>query len=275
MGISQLSAKRLDCCCPPGRIVVVVGLIGLGWLLGCGPSVELSEQAQPLAILHRDPLEEGPGEDCWPGFRGWNVQGVAPEANPPIQFSPSVACRWKILLPGRGNSSPVVWKDRIFLTTALEEENPVRLLVLCLHRSDGRLLWQREAGTARGSTHPKNGYASASAATDGQYVVVFFGPLGLLCYDMDGRPIWHKDLGPLEHPWGTASSPVIWEDLVIQLADVGHGAAISSSLVTVRKKDGRTVWQTPRDSYGSWSTPVIIQTTGPNGKLRTEILING
>jgi outer membrane protein assembly factor BamB len=247
-------------------------LMGLAALLGCGPAVQTTPEAQPLDLVARDPQEEAPGEDCWPGFRGWNVQGVAPQANPPIQFGPAIACRWKVPLPGRGNSSPAVWKDRIFLTSALEEENPVRLVVWCFHRADGRLLWQHEAGLARGSTHPKNGYASASVATDGQHVVAFFGSVGLVCYDMDGRPIWHNtELAPLEHPWGVASSPVIHGDVIIQLCDAGQ----NSSLVAVRKKDGRILWRSQRDSYGSWSTPVLLEAVGPDGKPRTEILING
>lgn len=257
------------------KALVFFPWMGLAVLSGCGPAVEVSEQAQPLDALIRDPREEGAGADCWPGFRGWNVQGVAAEANPPVEFGPTTACRWKIELPGRGWSSPVVWKDRIFLTAALEDQRPIRLVVWCFHRADGRLLWQREAGIAGGPTHEKNGYASASAATDGRYVVVFFGSVGLLCYDMDGKPIWQDSSLVLEHPWGTASSPVIHGDVVLQLCDVGQDASVGSSLVAVRKKDGRTVWQTQRDSYGSWSTPVVVEAIGPDGQRRTEILING
>ncbi len=251
-----------------GPLLLLAGLATAG---GCGPQVEVSEQAQPLDSLARDPWEDGPGAECWPGFRGWNVQGVAPSGNPPLQFGPDTACRWKVDLPGRGASSPVVWKDRIFLTAAMEKQQPVRLLVWCFHREDGRLLWQKEAGIAQDPTHPKNGYASASVATDGECVVAFFGSAGLLCYDLDGQPLWHTELGPLEHQWGTASSPVIHREMVIQLCD----AAENSSLVAVRKKDGRIVWRTPRDSYGGWSTPVIVETTGPDKNRRTEILING
>ncbi len=270
--MERLAGRKCECF---WKLLVFFAAMALVGLSGCGASVEVSEQAQPLETLTRDPQEEGSGGECWPGFRGWNVQGVAPEANPPIRFGPTEACRWKLALPGRGNSSPVVWKDRIFLTAALEEENPVRLLVWCFRRSDGQLLWQQEAGIGRGSTHPKNGYASASAATDGQRVVVFFGSVGLLCYDMDGRPIWHTELGPLEHPWGLASSPVIYGETVLQLCDVGEDGSVGSSLVAVRKKDGQILWRSARDSYGSWSTPVVIQTTGPDGKQRMEILING
>lgn len=258
-----------------GRGLIFFVVICWECLGGCGSSVHVSPQAQPLEALRRDPKEQGPGKDCWPSFRGWNVQGVAPEANPPVQFGPTNACRWKVPLRGRGNSSPIVWKDRIFLTAALEEESPIRLVVWCFDRADGRLLWQQEAGVAQGSTHPKNGYASASAATDGQRVVVFFESVGLLCYDMAGQPIWHTQLGPLAHPWGLASSPVIWGDWVLQLCDVGTGSSVGSSLVAVRKKDGQIVWRTWRDSYGCWSTPVVLEAAGPDGQKRTEILING
>lgn len=173
-------------------------------------------------------------------------------------------------MPGQGNSSPVVWSDFVLLTTALPGEHPPRLALLAYDRRDGRLLWQAEVGPARGRSHSKNGYASATVATDGQRIYSFFGSTGLFCHDYSGQLVWRAELGNLDHMWGTAASPVLYRNLVIQLCD----CEADSYVAAFDKMTGRQVWRTPRPSSGCWTTPVLV-TAEADGKPRTELVVNG
>ena len=125
---------------------------------------------------------------------------------------------WKTPLPGIGQSSPIIWGDRIFLTSALDGGR--ERLVFCVDRASGKILWQHSAwkGEPEKSTI-MNGWASASCVTDGEVVVAFFGRGGLHAYRVDGKPLWSRDLGRFEGPWGTAACPIIVDDLVIQNCD--------------------------------------------------------
>lgn len=211
-------------------------------------------EAQPWLPVERDPIELSSPERYWPMFRGPNAQGIASEARPPVSFSRQHNLRWEVEVPGEGNSSPVVWGDRIFLTTAVGPRSQATGYVLAFQRSDGALLWEREVGRIEGKTHPKNGYASASPATDGQRVVAFLGSAGLVCYDFQGQLLWKKDLGPQEHIYGVAASPVIVDDMVIQLCDRER----DSFLIALDKHTGKEIWRTPRSSTGGWTTPVVV-----------------
>ncbi len=178
--------------------------------------------------------------------------------------------RWRAEVPGRGVSSPVVWSDYVFLTTALPGDELPQLAVLCYRRDDGQLLWQAEVGRAGGRTHAKNGYASATVATDGERVYSFFGTTGLFCHDLHGKQLWRAELGNLDHQWGTAASPVLCGDLVVQLCDAEQDSYIAG----FDKMSGRRVWRTPRPSYGCWTTPVLIEASTAQGK-RQELVVNG
>ena len=206
----------------------------------------------------------------WPQWRGPGAGDIASSASPAVRFHASGGYRWKIELPGEGNSSPIAWGDSILLTTALAETDPPTLAILCYDRRDGRLVWQREVGQAQGRTHAKNGYASATLATDGERIVAFFGSNGLFCCDFSGNRLWHADLGDLDHQWGTAASPVIYRDRVIQLCD----AQKASSIAAFNKQTGKRVWRTERPSSGCWSTPVHVEVTEA-GTNRTELVVNG
>jgi outer membrane protein assembly factor BamB len=173
-------------------------------------------------------------------------------------------------VPGEGNSSPVVWDDSVLLTTALTEDDPPQLAVVCYDRSDGTLRWRAGVGRAEGQTHSKNGYASATVATDGRAVFAFFGSTGLFCYDLEGEQVWHADLGALDHKWGTASSPVLFADSVIQLCDCAEG----SYLAAFDKRTGRPRWRTARSSQGCWTTPVLVDVEAGD-KRRVELVVNG
>ncbi len=258
----------------------MLGLLALA--AGCGPDKVVSPQATSLPPIAQDPRETGEDLGRWPGFRGPDCSGIAPGGNPPARFGPDQHVRWKASVPGRGNSSPVVWDDYVLLTSALEQFDPPALVVLCYDRWTGRQLWQAPAGKARGRTHAKNGHASASVATDGERAYTFFGAAGLFCYDFDGQLQWRAELGDLDHQWGLAASPVLFANLVIQLCDSQH----ESYLAAFDKATGQQVWRTERPSSGCWSTPVLVDTgwddrtqdNQPSGGLdeaRTELIVNG
>jgi outer membrane protein assembly factor BamB len=207
----------------------------------------------------------------WPGWRGGAVGGVAATAERlPTQWSTTAGIRWATPIQGEGNSSPVVWDDRIFLTTARPVDDRVRLEVLCLDRATGRVLWINEAGFARGPTHGKNGYASATPATDGQRVFVSFGNAGLFCFDIAGRQVWHESLHNDQHEWGAATSPLLFGGQVIQVCDQGEDSFIAA----FDAASGAARWRTPRASGGGWSTPVIAQAFSGGG-VRHELIVNG
>jgi outer membrane protein assembly factor BamB len=203
--------------------------------------------------------------DDWPAWRGPHGDGHSAAKAPPLKWSRTENVRWKTPLPGPGNSSPVVWKDRVFLTQARDQGR--RRAVLCLNRADGKLLWRREtAYTDKESTHETNPYCSATPVTDGRRVIAGLGSAGLVCYDFDGKELWRKDVGKLEHIWGNASSPILYGDLAILWCGPGE----RQFLLAVRKTSGATVWKHdepggrsgaagPREWLGSWSTPLIAR----------------
>ena len=259
-----------------GFKLVGFALVMLATLVGCEANIERSELATGLPALASDPAETEATEGDWPMWRGVNSQGIASEGPLPTRWTATEGMAWSIPVPGEGNSSPVVWGDRIFLTTAIREAGTHRGKLLCFDRADGHLRWEAEAGVIAGDTHPKNGRASASVATDGQRVVASFGSSGLFCFDVEGKPIWHVPLGPIHHDWGSASSPVLWRHLVIQLCDYDG----DSYLAAFEKSTGNEVWRTPRTSRGCWTTPVFVDVQakdaqGDEPASRTEMIVNG
>ena len=255
------------------RIFSGAGL--LLWLLalvvGCGSnSREVSSSAAALPAVAHDAVEST-ADSQWPGWLGHNCSGVAPDAQLPITFGPGKGMRWEVPVPGEGNSSPVVWDNNIFLTSEIGSGSSKKLVLLAFDRANGRQLWQTECGVAHGDTHVKNGYASASPVTDGKTVFASFGSAGLIACDLQGKELWRAALGTLEHQWGTAASPVLFEDLVIQLCD----SAANSSIAAFNKSTGEPVWRTQRDSVGGWSTPIFVEATPDGGAPRTEMILNG
>ncbi len=244
-------------------------MAGILCILGCRRTV-VSPDAVAWPALARDPLETGKALDRWPGFRGLSAQGVAPGGSPPIRFGPDQGLRWKAALPGGGNSSPIVWGDRVFLTWQSSDRRSPELFLGAWDRRTGQPLWQRKVAAASGKTHPKNGFASATPATDGRRVFAFFGSAGLFCYDFAGNLLWHRDLGPQQHIYGVASSPVLYGDRVIQLCE----RESDSFLIALRGADGEVVWRTPRRSTGGWATPLVVRAATAGGD-RDELLING
>lgn len=202
----------------------------------------------------------------WPSWRGPTGDGQSSESSVPVHWD-AKSVVWKTPLKGRGQSSPVIWGDRIFLTAALEIGK--QRLVICLDRKDGKVLWEHVAWTGTPEkSHAMNGWASATCATDGEVVVAFFGKGGIHGYNLEGKQLWTRDLGTFEGPWGTAASPLIAGNLVIQNCD----AEKEAYLVALDKMTGKTVWRTPRDvpDRGGWSSPVLINTG-----TRQELVLNG
>ena len=161
-------------------------------------------------------------------------QGESAEKGLPLTWTATENVRWKVPLPDIGNSTPVIWGDRIFLTQATDRTNPKgaggpafakRRSLLCLSRTDGKLLWQKDVTyDAKEATHPTNPFCSASPVTDGQRVVVSHGSAGMYCYDVEGKELWKYDLGKLEHIWGNASSPILYGDLAILWCGPARGS---------------------------------------------------
>ncbi len=203
--------------------------------------------------------------DDWPAWRGRHGDGHSSDKAPPLRWSRTENVRWKTALPEPGNSSPIVWKDRVFLTQALEAGR--RRAVLCLDRATGKLLWQRETVyTEKEPTHETNPYCSATPVTDGTHVIASLGSAGLVCYNFAGKELWRKDLGKLEHIWGNGSSPILYGDLVI----LWCGPGPRQFLLAVKKINGETVWRHEepggksgsggsKEWLGSWATPLQVR----------------
>ena len=209
---------------------------------------------------------EGEGARYWPRWRGPSGQGFASGTSYPDKWSATENVLWKVRVPGEGNSSPIVWGDRIFLTTAYERGR--RLSLLAFRRSDGSLLWEAFAPEGRlESVHDKNGHASATASTDGRLVFVSFGSRGLMAFDFDGKLVWRQDLGALNNYWGSAGSPLLYKDRVILYQDQQRA---ESFIAAFDSATGKPLWRTARNASVGWGTPVAIRAGG-----RDEIVVNG
>jgi outer membrane protein assembly factor BamB len=236
----------------------------------------------PVALAGQGSAPVKSGSAVWAHWRGPNHDGHSDDAGAPLTWSEDKNLLWKTPLPGRGNSSPIVWGDDIFLTATSKDGN--ERYVVCVSAQGGKIRWQALAskGVPPGKSHSWNGYASASCATDGERVYAFFGTPGLFCYDRHGKQLWKHDFGifTCEQGWGTAASPFLFEDLVIQNCDndgskalpAGHkpSAAAPMALVALDKVTGKVRWQTPRNQGRGYSTPRLLTVAG-----RTELLLNG
>ena len=204
----------------------------------------------------------------WPAWRGPEGTGITPETDLPLTWSATENVKWKVPLPERGNATPVVWGDKIFVTQNVGD----RRTVTCFARANGQQLWQEgPTYTARERTHATNPYAAASPVTDGERVIAWFGSAGLWCWDLDGKEQWHIDLGKQDHEWGYGGSPVIHGDLCY----LNFGPGERTFFLAVDKKTGKEVWRVnvPQEhpkqrsdgfagkegEIGSWSTPLVVK----------------
>ena len=198
--------------------------------------------------------------DNWPAWRGSTGQGYCFEKNLPTKWSATENVKWKTKLDHPGNSTPVIWKDKIFLTIA-NKGGSVRSL-LCLDRADGKQLWKNDVKfDAKEQNWTQDWYANASPAVDGERVIVSFGSAGMACYDFAGKEIWTRtDLGMWQHQFGNAASPLLYGNLCILWCGPNENKAIQGRnyLLAVDKKTGATVWQHD-EKAGSWGTPTLAK----------------
>src|SRR3982751_744674 len=237
-----------------------------------------------------------PGVD-WPQFRGIAANGMAEGFSVPATWNAATGANlaWKTAIPGLGLSSPIVWGNQLFISTAIsgradsnlkvgyygditpvQDDTSHEWRIYALDKKTGAIAWQRTAysGVPKIKRHMKSTHASSTLATDGERLVAFFGSEGLYAYDMKGNLLWKKDLGVLdagfymvpEAQWETGSSPVLHDGKVIVQADVQKG----SFLAMFDAKDGREIWRVSRGDVPTWSTPTLHQVGG-----RTQILVNG
>lgn len=211
----------------------------------------------------------------WPAWRGDIAgSGKAPQQQLPLTWSKDENVLWRVELPEAGNSTPVVSNGRIFVTQPVTPEHWRG--VFCFDAADGKLLWKNGVTYDKEErTHRTNPYCSGSPATDGSLVVAAFGSAGIAAYDFEGKQLWHRDFGPIDHVWGNSSSPVLHGGLCFYY----HGPGKGAFLAALDKKTGETVWQWNEPDWqpgkrtdgfqgqgqgviGSFSTPILIQAGG-------------
>jgi outer membrane protein assembly factor BamB len=244
-------------------IAVAVAAVALSW--------------PPIADVKRLDVREQ-----WASWRGPLGTGVAPRGTPPLEWSEDKNVRWKTAIPGKGHSTPIVWGDRIFLTTAipfgetleiqhehadgahnnLDAGRRMKFVVLAVDRRDGAILWQRTVRSDRPheSAHVSGSWASNSAVTDGERLYASFGSSGLYCLDLDGELLWEKDFGNLQilHGHGEGSSPALHKDTVV----VNWDHQGQSFVIALDKRTGKQKWKIARDEVTSWSSPLIVEHGG-------------
>jgi len=234
----------------------------------------------------------------WPSYRGPAASGVADGFATPSVWDAGDAKKniaWSTPIPGLSHASPVVWRDRVYVLSAVSQAGNSKVRtglygdgdsaddngqhewkVYCLDKKSGKILWERTAckGAPKSPRHNKATHANCTPATDGNRLVVFFGSQGLYCYDMAGNPLWKKDLGvldsgPYDAPtlrWGFASSPIIHDGHVYLQCDVLN----NGFLACFDLKDGHEVWRTKRDDVATWSTPAVFDIAG-----KRQMVVNG
>jgi hypothetical protein len=204
-------------------------------------------------------LGAGLRADNWPAWRGPLARGVSAEKDLPTSWGPGKNVRWKTPLPGPGNSTPIVWGQRVFLTQALDGGK--RRAIVAFDRASGKEVWRQAVPCDVAETsHPQNPPCSGSPVTDGQAVYAHLASAGVLACDLAGNKLWHRDLGPLLHRWGNGTSPILYQDLLI----VFHGPGQPTFLIALDKRTGQTVWKKEETAinspiFGSWSTPIVVR----------------
>ena len=225
----------------------------------------------------------------WPGWR-CDGRGISPEKSLPLNWSDRDAVKWKMPIPGAGHSSPIVWGKNVFVTTAVAEDPNVETFrggvymggnrskpdeseyaynLICIDADEGRMRWSKILARQHPKTrrHTKNTYASETPVTDGEFVLVSFGSMGLYCVDCMGNLVWRRDLGLAgdRRGWGTGSSPVLFGNTVIVNCDSDEDSYVAA----FDKATGKPVWQTERNEGPSWGTPFLFETGG-----RTIVVTN-
>jgi outer membrane protein assembly factor BamB len=237
-----------------------------------------------LVLLIALPLVAAePGAEAmqfWPQWRGPMASGVAPLADPPLHWSETNNVKWKVAIPGDGNSTPIVWGGRVFILTAAptgkggtgQSEAPdqeYQFIVLCYDRQTGKVLWQKIARqeVPHEGHQENNTFASASPVTDGKILCAFFGSRGLHCYDFEGNLKWERDFGKMRtrNAFGEGASPALYGDTIVIYWD--HEGA--DFITAMDKNTGKELWRQPRDEATGWSTPLIVDYKG-----QRQVIVN-
>ena len=266
---------------PFHAIAAFVGVVlAIATLHGAG------EAKQPSARLRRGlavaPTTTGGGAEAdryWPQWRGPQATGASALASPPSQWSETSNVRWKVEVPGRGSASPIVWRDRAYLTTAVPVGVPIaeshaprgqvqprvphKLVVMAIDRKTGKTVWERTAREVvpHEAAHNDFGtWASPSAVTDGTHLFVSFESNGIFAYDLNGKLLWEKDLGDksMRNQFGEGSTPALHGDRLVVVWDHQSG----SFIVALDKRTGKELWRQQRDEIDSWATPLIVEHGG-------------
>ncbi len=244
---------------------------------------ELKSKFGPSSKASLD-LDRKISSSNWPGFRGYEARGVAEGQNPPTKWNvdENENLKWRTEIPGLGNSCPVIWDDRIFVTTAVSAENSGQLKIglygnvdsvqedaiykfkiYCIDKNTGEILWDQTAHESKPAIkrHAKSSHANPTPATDGTHVVAFFGSEGLYCYSVGGELVWQQDFGILDsgwfydagYQWGFGASPTIYNDMVIVQCDIQKGSFVAA----LDLKSGEEIWRTERNEIPCWSSPIV------------------
>lgn len=225
----------------------------------------------------------------WHQWRGPRADGIAPRATPPLNWSEDRNVKWKTPIPGRGSGTPIVWKDQVFIVSALKTQRGAekaprqdersktvppahyyQFIVLCLQRDTGDVVWKNVAceEVPHEGRHSTNTFASGSPTTDGQRLYVSFGSRGVYAFELDGTLLWKRDLGDMRtrYGWGEASSPVVHQDHLV----VNWDHEDQSFIEVLNSLNGTTRWKVDRDEPTSWATPLVVEHEGT-----TQIIVNG
>ncbi len=296
---AQVRLALVDDGCTPRRMI----LDGSTWVS------EGTEVAHPERRIARHAGElralppAAPATGSWPSFRGPLASGVADGQRLPERWDGTTGNHilWRAEVPGLAHSSPVIWGDRIFVTSAVSSDPNAtfrpglygdgdasadrslhRWMIFAFDKRSGAKVWERVAheGVPVEKRHIKSTYASATPATDGRVVVAWFGSHGVHAFTVNGEPLWHVDLGRIDlgaydiptYEWGTASSPIIWNDLVILQCDT----QADSFLLALDVRTGEVAWKTERDELPSWGTPSVLPTSsGPELVTNASNFVRG
>ncbi len=249
-------------------------------------SPESKNESVPPAPFTPSPADLAVSSANWPGFRGTGSRGIADGQHPPVHWNAdeNQNVLWQTPIPGLGFSCPTVWGDRIYVTSAVsadadtevriglygdvdsvEDDSEYDFVLCCLDKNSGDMVWQQVACSGKPAVrrHSKSSHANPTVATNGEFLIAFFGSEGLYCYDMNGTLVWKKDLGLLDsgwfldpgYQWGFGSSPIVFQDRVIVQCDIQKGSFVASFDI----RTGDEVWRTDRAEIPTWPTPVVHQ----------------
>jgi outer membrane protein assembly factor BamB len=297
---ARVSFNLIEDTCQPRRMI----LDRSQWLpRGVQPAMEARHIVRASGTANSALPPQANGTGHWPSFRGPEAAGIAERQNLPDDWSPATGTNilWRTTIPGLAHSSPVVWGDVLFVTSAIssrpnatfkpglygdgdasEDRSTHRWMLYAIDKRTGQIRWERTAaqGEPRNKRHIKSTYASSSPATNGRIVVAWFGSEGIHAFDFNGGLRWSVDIGRVDmgaydipsYEWGPASSPIIWNGLVIVQCDT----QTDSFMLALSAETGETVWKTDRQELPSWGTPTIVETTaGPELVTNASNFVRG